>query len=112
MIDEWKNFLARIGRDENEVDPESFDNSNDILALRFWASYRGQTLARTGKFYAIFKILLVHQLFIYLPEILNTWVLMKYRYHFKVHSSFYMWFAHNLSILFDYMSKIHFFLNS
>lgn len=49
MIDEWKNFLARIGRDENEVDPESFDNPNDILALRFWASYRGQTLARTGK---------------------------------------------------------------
>ena len=48
-IDEWKNFLARIGRDENEVDPESFDNPNDILALRFWASYRGQTLARTGK---------------------------------------------------------------
>ncbi|CAK9328068.1 unnamed protein product [Citrullus colocynthis] len=45
--DEWKNFLARIGRDENEVDPESFDNPNDILALRFWASYRGQTLART-----------------------------------------------------------------
>lgn len=49
MIDEWKNFLARIGRDENEVDPELFDNPNDILALRFWASYRGQTLARTGK---------------------------------------------------------------
>ncbi|KAG7022059.1 Callose synthase 9, partial [Cucurbita argyrosperma subsp. argyrosperma] len=46
-VHEWKNFLARIGRDENEVDPESFDNPNDILALRFWASYRGQTLART-----------------------------------------------------------------
>ncbi|XP_038879974.1 callose synthase 9-like [Benincasa hispida] len=45
--DEWKNFLARIGRDETEVDPESFSNPNDILALRFWASYRGQTLART-----------------------------------------------------------------
>ncbi|CAK9328067.1 unnamed protein product [Citrullus colocynthis] len=45
--DEWKNFLARIGRDENQVDLESFDNPNDILALRFWASYRGQTLART-----------------------------------------------------------------
>lgn len=26
---------------------ELFDNPNDILELRFWASYRGQTLART-----------------------------------------------------------------
>ncbi|KAB2607463.1 callose synthase 9 [Pyrus ussuriensis x Pyrus communis] len=45
--DEWKNFLARIGRDENALDSELFDNSTDILELRFWASYRGQTLART-----------------------------------------------------------------
>lgn len=45
--DEWRNFLARIGRDENSLDSELFDNPNDILELRFWASYRGQTLART-----------------------------------------------------------------
>lgn len=45
--DEWKNFLSRIGRDENASDIELFDNPNDILELRFWASYRGQTLART-----------------------------------------------------------------
>ncbi|CAN1188171.1 Callose synthase 9 [Linum perenne] len=45
--DEWKNFLARIGRDENSVDTELFDSPTDILELRFWASYRGQTLART-----------------------------------------------------------------
>ncbi|KAK3042260.1 hypothetical protein RJ639_001855 [Escallonia herrerae] len=45
--DEWKNFLARIGRDENTLDSELNDNPNDILELRFWASYRGQTLART-----------------------------------------------------------------
>ncbi|XP_057953714.1 callose synthase 9 isoform X2 [Malania oleifera] len=45
--DEWKNFLARIGRDENDQDSDLFDNPNDILELRFWASYRGQTLART-----------------------------------------------------------------
>ncbi|KDP44403.1 hypothetical protein JCGZ_19418 [Jatropha curcas] len=44
--DEWKNFLARIGRDENALETDLFD-SNDILELRFWASYRGQTLART-----------------------------------------------------------------
>ncbi|KAJ4724122.1 Callose synthase-like protein [Melia azedarach] len=45
--DEWKNFLARIGRDENSVDTELFDVPSDILELRFWASYRAQTLART-----------------------------------------------------------------
>ncbi|XP_020585095.1 callose synthase 9-like [Phalaenopsis equestris] len=45
--DEWKNFLSRIGRDENAADLELFDNPDDILELRFWASYRGQTLART-----------------------------------------------------------------
>ncbi|OVA03159.1 Glycosyl transferase [Macleaya cordata] len=45
--DEWKNFLARIGRDENALDSDLFDNPNEILELRFWASYRGQTLART-----------------------------------------------------------------
>ncbi|XP_048235434.1 callose synthase 9 isoform X1 [Ricinus communis] len=45
--DEWKNFLARIGRDENSLDTELFDSPSDILELRFWASYRGQTLART-----------------------------------------------------------------
>ena len=47
--DEWKNFLARIGRDENAKETELFDNPSDIEELRFWASYRGQTLARTGK---------------------------------------------------------------
>ncbi|XP_062083872.1 callose synthase 9 [Humulus lupulus] len=44
--DEWRNFLARIGRDENSHESE-LDTPNDILELRFWASYRGQTLART-----------------------------------------------------------------
>uniref|UniRef100_A0AAU6MUB7 1,3-beta-glucan synthase n=1 Tax=Paeonia lactiflora TaxID=35924 RepID=A0AAU6MUB7_PAELC len=45
--DEWKNFLSRIGRDESALDSELFDSPSDILELRFWASYRGQTLART-----------------------------------------------------------------
>ncbi|KAL5066658.1 hypothetical protein RYX36_017545 [Vicia faba] len=45
--DEWQNFLARIGRDENSSDTDLFDSPSDILELRFWASYRGQTLART-----------------------------------------------------------------
>ena len=48
IIDEWKNFLARINRDENAQDSELYDSPRDVLELRFWASYRGQTLARTG----------------------------------------------------------------
>ncbi|KNA05699.1 hypothetical protein SOVF_187870 [Spinacia oleracea] len=45
--DEWKNFLARIGRDEYSQETDLFDSPNDVEELRFWASYRGQTLART-----------------------------------------------------------------
>ncbi|XP_024020738.1 callose synthase 9 isoform X2 [Morus notabilis] len=45
--DEWKNFLARIGRHENAHESELADSPSDILELRFWASYRAQTLART-----------------------------------------------------------------
>uniref|UniRef100_A0A0E0K807 1,3-beta-glucan synthase n=1 Tax=Oryza punctata TaxID=4537 RepID=A0A0E0K807_ORYPU len=45
--DEWKNFLARINRDENTTDSELFSSPNDMMELRLWASYRGQTLART-----------------------------------------------------------------
>ncbi|CAH9106645.1 unnamed protein product [Cuscuta epithymum] len=45
--DEWRNFLARIGRDENTSESDLSYNANDTLELRFWASYRGQTLART-----------------------------------------------------------------
>ncbi|KAL9265167.1 Callose synthase 9-like protein [Drosera capensis] len=44
---EWKNFLARIGRDENAQETELFDSPQEVEELRFWASYRGQTLART-----------------------------------------------------------------
>ena len=47
-LDEWENFLERIGRDEVTKDTELQDSSSDYLELRFWASYRGQTLARTG----------------------------------------------------------------
>ncbi|XP_073267920.1 callose synthase 9 isoform X2 [Populus alba] len=45
--DEWKNFLDRIGCDENAPDSELINNPDDKLELRIWASYRGQTLART-----------------------------------------------------------------
>jgi len=49
VTDEWKNFLDRIGCDENAPDSELINNPDDNLELRIWASYRGQTLARTGK---------------------------------------------------------------
>ncbi|VAI68724.1 unnamed protein product [Triticum turgidum subsp. durum] len=43
---EWANFLERIGRGESSE--EDFKESpSDTLELRFWVSYRGQTLART-----------------------------------------------------------------
>ncbi|XP_054805472.1 callose synthase 10 isoform X2 [Prosopis cineraria] len=45
--DEWNNFLERIGRDVSTGDAELQESSSDSLELRFWASYRGQTLART-----------------------------------------------------------------
>ncbi|KAJ8752026.1 hypothetical protein K2173_001052 [Erythroxylum novogranatense] len=45
--DEWENFLERIGRGESTGDVELQESSSDSLELRFWASYRGQTLART-----------------------------------------------------------------
>lgn len=49
--DEWDNFLERIGKGDS--DAELQENSSSALELRFWASYRGQTLARTG-FKALF----------------------------------------------------------
>ncbi|KAK2968255.1 hypothetical protein RJ640_030305 [Escallonia rubra] len=45
--DEWENFLERIGRADTG-DSDLLENSSDSLELRFWASYRGQTLSRTG----------------------------------------------------------------
>ncbi|KAL6497170.1 Callose synthase 10 [Orobanche gracilis] len=44
--DEWENFLERIGKDDSG-DAELQESSTSALELRFWASYRGQTLART-----------------------------------------------------------------
>lgn len=45
--DEWDNFLERIGRGESTGDADLQESSSDNLELRFWVSYRGQTLART-----------------------------------------------------------------
>ncbi|XP_042027925.1 callose synthase 10-like isoform X1 [Salvia splendens] len=44
--DEWENFLERIGKGDSG-DAELQESSTSALELRFWVSYRGQTLART-----------------------------------------------------------------
>jgi hypothetical protein len=43
--DEWKNFLERVDR-KNEEEVREDETLED--ELRHWASYRGQTLTRTG----------------------------------------------------------------
>lgn len=40
--------MERIGRGKSTGDADLEGNVSDSLELRFWASYRGQTLARTG----------------------------------------------------------------
>jgi callose synthase len=42
ILDEWKNFLERMGC-------ENSDGVKDEKELRNWASFRGQTLSRTGE---------------------------------------------------------------
>lgn len=42
-VDEWKNFQERVGWEEEFEETEELKEE-----LRLWASYRGQTLARTG----------------------------------------------------------------
>lgn len=52
--DEYKNFLERLKVTEKEFerqvwgDPRNSMHEETKLELRLWASYRGQTLARTG----------------------------------------------------------------
>lgn len=43
--DEWKNFLERVDRNSEE-DLRGHEDLEE--KLRLWASYRGQTLTRTG----------------------------------------------------------------
>lgn len=45
--DEWDNFLERINQGGKSRDVDFKENLEANLELRFWASYRGQTLART-----------------------------------------------------------------
>lgn len=43
--DEWNNFLERVKCSSEEELKESGESEEE---LRLWASYRGQTLTRTG----------------------------------------------------------------
>jgi callose synthase len=45
-VDEWKNFKERVGLEEELKESEESEELKE--ELRLWASYRGQTLARTG----------------------------------------------------------------
>ncbi|KAL8123352.1 hypothetical protein AgCh_011353 [Apium graveolens] len=61
--DEWENFLERIGRGDTG-DTELQDSTSDALELRFWASYRGQTLARTVRGMMYYRRALMLQSFL------------------------------------------------
>ncbi|KAI5059006.1 hypothetical protein GOP47_0025325 [Adiantum capillus-veneris] len=65
--DEWKNFLERIGLIEvtfdNQLKSGTLDPEN-LLKLRLWASYRGQTLARTVRGMMYYRRALMLQSFL------------------------------------------------
>lgn len=57
-VDEWKNFLERIGQPVDSGE-EIFWSDELEEHLRLWASYRGQTLTRTGTIPVIMRCLFV-----------------------------------------------------
>ncbi|XP_017251756.1 callose synthase 10 isoform X2 [Daucus carota subsp. sativus] len=61
--DEWENLLERIGRGDTG-DAELQDSTSDALELRFWASYRGQTLAKTVRGVMYYRRALMLQSFL------------------------------------------------
>ncbi|PNX69068.1 callose synthase 10-like protein, partial [Trifolium pratense] len=61
---EWVHFPERIGRDSSTEDAELQENSSDALELRFWASYQGQTLARTVRGMMYYRRALMLQSFL------------------------------------------------
>lgn len=61
-VDEWANFLERINCDEINLMEKVRKKEKEALELRLWASYRGQTLARTG----------MNAVFVYISKFLLT----------------------------------------
>ncbi|CAH9107276.1 unnamed protein product [Cuscuta europaea] len=62
--DEWVNFLDRIGRGDGDDSDAFQESSSDTLELRLWASYRGQTLARTVRGMMYYRRALMLQSFL------------------------------------------------
>ncbi|CAN8316738.1 unnamed protein product [Cochlearia groenlandica] len=62
--DEWENFLERIGRSDSTGDTELQESATDALELRFWVSFRGQTLARTVRGMMYYRRALMLQSFL------------------------------------------------
>ncbi|XP_052176663.1 callose synthase 10 [Diospyros lotus] len=60
--DEWENFMERIGR--RDIGDAELENITDSLELRLWASYRGQTLARTVRGMMYYRRALMLQSFL------------------------------------------------
>ena len=48
VADEWTNYLERVGMGEKEMEV-CIRTKKELRHLRMWATFRGQTLARTGK---------------------------------------------------------------
>lgn len=61
--DEWENYLERINEGKSTGNVEAQRSNND-LELRFWASYRGQTLARTVRGMMYYRRALMLQSFL------------------------------------------------
>jgi callose synthase len=64
--DEWQNFLERIQLIENTLrrtvdQKKSEKHEETVMDLRLWASYRGQTLARTVRGMMYYKTALILQ---------------------------------------------------
>uniref|UniRef100_A0A1J3EUH6 1,3-beta-glucan synthase n=1 Tax=Noccaea caerulescens TaxID=107243 RepID=A0A1J3EUH6_NOCCA len=62
--DEWENFLERIGRSDSTGDVDLQESATDALELRFWVSFRGQTLARTVRGMMYYRRALMLQSFL------------------------------------------------
>ncbi|EFJ07568.1 glucan synthase like 7 [Selaginella moellendorffii] len=62
--DEWRNFLERIKITEAELERQLNNKSLDLIELRLWASYRGQTLARTVRGMMYYRRALILQSFL------------------------------------------------
>lgn len=95
LLDEWNNFMERLGcKKESEV----WENDENILQLRHWASLRGQTLCRTGTFKDFF---LSHSFW------LNSFLLIVYRYciFFSVRGMMYYRRALKLQAFLDMASE-------